>query len=74
MFMFFERYDNEIHIPAFLNLLMENVSFSVPHLRLIILKLYIQNLYIKPKFQKQNGGIPFDSVEQHRFLFSYMQT
>ena len=39
--MFFDR--NEIHIQVGVLFNNENVSFSIPHLRKIILKIYTQN-------------------------------
>ena len=46
--MFFDRY--EIHIQAFVHFLNGKLSFSDPHLRKIILKLYTQKLYLKNIF------------------------
>ena len=66
--MFFDT--NEIHIQAFVDLLMENESFSVPHLHKIILKIYIQKSryrkYIQKINSKQNEGLPFESFRKCR--------
>ena len=45
--MFFDRYEMQIQVGCCL--IMENVSFSIPHLRKIIFKIYTQKTQEHPK-------------------------
>ena len=47
-------------------LLMENESFSVPHLHKIILKIYIQKIDTKIIYKKikKNEGLPFEKIQK----------
>ena len=63
--MFFDR--NEIHIQVGVLFNNEKISFPIPHLRKIILKIYTQKLDTQNNFQKM-VGLPFENFEKTRKL------